>query len=694
MKKLFSIVLFGLIFIPSIVNAEPKSVNTFEELKSAITSGENEINIESDFLFTDNLTISSNVVINGNSHTISRDQNYLKGLFTINETGNLEIKNLTIDGKAPGWTMDYDNRYYTGANNTGYVRVPTINTSGDLVATATLITNSGSFKLDNSTITNVLSSASGAVLKGTGNNAILNSSIIHTGSKTTTGSFYLTGGTLDISNSKFIGNVGGVSSTTGVKIGAIYAANLTTLTIRNNTLFEDNFAQGDGGALSISKSNVTISDTIFRHNMCGNDGSSIEFSSNVAGYTVLIENTIFENNYGFATTGQSMGTILLRQWVNTKENPIVLKNNIFRDNKVGAGAAIADIANGGKTNVYMENIEIYGNQLGGGVVAYVQYANYEVKGLNIHDNSLVSGGSFYIVGAVDVTIEDATINNNTTSGVGGGFYMGAGNVNIKNSEISNNTSTDNAGGGIYVRGSRVGSNPNLTIENTTIKNNKAKGIGGGISVLDNQNVFSKITIDDKSKIYDNISETAADDFSYVRTNNSDNPTDNTISLDNISIAGIIGIDGWYNDNENDRFKDTENPTVFTDYINNDGKSAFYLKAAGISTVTYDGNGGSTSAKPINIKYGQTYTVDNDFPTRAGYIFTGWNTKEDGTGISLKAGDTYDGSDGYILYAIWAKDTSNPQTGDNIIINVMTLFLSLLGFAGGLIYYKKVKKNNQ
>ena len=132
-----------------------------------------------------------------------------------------------------------------------------------------------------------------------------------------------------------------------------------------------------------------------------------------------------------------------------------------------------------------------------------------------------------------------------------------------------------------------------------------------------------------------------------------------------------GIDGWYHDGEDDRFKDTDNPTVFTAYIDNDGNIAFYLKAAGISTGDYDGNGGSTDAKPVTVKYGEVYIVDDNIPMRDGYTFINWNTKPDGSGINLNGGDTYDGSDGWTLYAQWKKNepkiTENPNTGDGIML---------------------------
>ena len=195
------------LFVPLTVKAETIDVNSFDELKEAIANGEEEINIRSAISFDSSISISTNVIINGNENVLSRDSSYTAGLFTVTSTGNLTIKNIVIDCGAPNWTMDYDNKYYTGANNTGYIRVPTLNYGSDILATASLISNSGDLIIEDSTIKNSFSSVTGSILKGTGNNSIKNSTIEHTGSKTSGGSIYLTGGTLELVGSVFKGNV-------------------------------------------------------------------------------------------------------------------------------------------------------------------------------------------------------------------------------------------------------------------------------------------------------------------------------------------------------------------------------------------------------------------------------------------------------------------------------------------------------
>ena len=111
-------------------------------------------------------------------------------------------------------------------------------------------------------------------------------------------------------------------------------------------------------------------------------------------------------------------------------------------------------------------------------------------------------------------------------------------------------------------------------------------------------------------------------------------------------------------------------------------------------VDYDGNGGTTKALPVTIKYGNTYIVDDDIPIREGYTFKGWNTKVDGTGTSLKAGDEYDGKDGMLLYAMWvSKDNLiNPETGSSLI-KIIVLLTTVITFAVIAINNHKHKSNN-
>ena len=72
-------------------------------------------------------------------------------------------------------------------------------------------------------------------------------------------------------------------------------------------------------------------------------------------------------------------------------------------------------------------------------------------------------------------------------------------------------------------------------------------------------------------------------------------------------------------------------------------------------VTYNAMGGG--GKPADqIKYYKSdLKLSSSVPTRAGYIFKGWNTSSDLKGISYLPGSTYAGDEDITFYAVWEKD---------------------------------------
>lgn len=682
--------------MPFMVNAEGIEVNSFQELKDAINNKNEEIIIKEDIGFNELLNIDYNVTIDGSNHSLTRENGYLNGLFSITTGNTLKISNLVIDGGATNWYMDYDNRYYSQANNKGYIRVPTVEDANDMISSTTLIANSGSIELNNVTMQNIRCTVGGCAIRGNGNNTFKKSTFNHIGSSATGGAFYINGGKTIIDNSTFKDNIAGCGVTTSNGGGSFYIAGATLFDVSNNSIFEDNFAQGNGGAFQLLKTDLSIRNTIFRHNMVGNDGSAINVSSTSGTHSFNIIDTIFEKNVGFAITGQSMGVIWQEQWLSTESTPLTYKNIIFRENMGTTGGGIADNAKN-NTYIYMENIESYNNNVNAGGLIYAQAANYYLKDIDVHDNnpdldtfSNGNGAAVYSISIAKTIIDGGKIYNNKSRGSGTALYLTAGELEINNLEIYNNETIANRGAGIFVRGNYIEAPPVLTVNNTTITDNRAITAGGGISVSDNADIFSSITIDDNSKIYNNHSETAGDDFSYIRADDSINTSSNAVLLNNISIAGITGIDGWYHDNEADRFLDTENPTSFENYNQYTG-SGIFLKAAGISTYEYKLLGGENNGiVPITIRYGMDYVVTDKYPKLDNYTFVGWNTKEDGSGISLKAGDTYKGEDGYILFAQYKPiNIVNPKTGDNIMSYISILGLSILGLVVIGIHKKKL-----
>ena len=664
--------LFSFLFLISMVNASTE-VSSFDDLKTAINSGSNDIKLTSNITFNDSIEINSSVKINGNNKTITRDRNYTDSFLSITADGSLEIKDVTIDGGAAGWYMDYDNRFYLNGNEESYVIVPTISSDDDVISSSSLIVNNGNAVLKNVTIQNNRSTVRGSILSGSGSTNINDSMFKHSCSLLSGGGISKANGSLKIHNSTFkdlVAGCGPTESVQGSTGGAINTAPTGDLEIIDS-LFEDNYAQWNAGAVFTYNQNTIIKGTTFTHNMVGNDGFAMQVTSQRT--TISVEDSIFEKNIGFSKSRQSMGTIINSYSTNTIDNPIVYKNLIFRENEGAAGGAMADFKY--SPYVKLENIEAYNNKVSSGGAIYANGANYSINNLNCHDNEVVRGGCVYVYNSGESSIDNSIINNNKASDYGGGLVLISGKLTINNSLISDNTSEGN-GGGVYVYGYYLNSNPLLDIQNSIIKDNYTKNSGGGIIVNDKENVYSKLTVDNASKIYDNHAELAGDDFVYIRTG--ENNSENGITLNNVANAGINGIDGWYYDRENNRFIDIDNPTKFEDFINYKRES-IYLKAAGINDLEYNLNGGENGKiLGVSIRYGTIYTVTDEEPVLEGKVFEGWNTKEDGSGSWFYPGDDYDGSEGYVLYAQYSpiekeNKSINPETRDMIII-VLVLFI--------------------
>lgn len=82
-------------------------------------------------------------------------------------------------------------------------------------------------------------------------------------------------------------------------------------------------------------------------------------------------------------------------------------------------------------------------------------------------------------------------------------------------------------------------------------------------------------------------------------------------------------------------------------------------------IIYNSNAGgavNNMPKTANIPYTNLYegvNVDSLKPTRTGYTFLGWNTKENGSGTSYQPGDNIKGgTEDIILFAQWKEDSYN------------------------------------
>ena len=94
--------------------------------------------------------------------------------------------------------------------------------------------------------------------------------------------------------------------------------------------------------------------------------------------------------------------------------------------------------------------------------------------------------------------------------------------------------------------------------------------------------------------------------------------------------------------------------------------AFSSATAAVYTISYNANGGSGAPSSQTKDGGIDITLSGTIPTRSGCIFTGWNTKADGSGTSYASGATFTGNANTTLYAQWDFQGSG-TAGDPYLI---------------------------
>ncbi|MFA5675910.1 MAG: InlB B-repeat-containing protein, partial [Christensenellales bacterium] len=99
-----------------------------------------------------------------------------------------------------------------------------------------------------------------------------------------------------------------------------------------------------------------------------------------------------------------------------------------------------------------------------------------------------------------------------------------------------------------------------------------------------------------------------------------------------------------------------NPYTFTVLKSQTIAPVFEALAEGEYIVTYVGNGNTGGTVPSSQAYTAPATISGNTGhlTRTGYLFTGWNTRANGSGTGYAAGDIYSLGANLTLYAQWER----------------------------------------
>ena len=299
-----------------------------------------------------------------------------------------------------------------------------------------------------------------------------------------------------------------------------------------------------GGAISISRGNVTITNSYFSNNMVigqGYGGGAVSVYDSGLGVTIV--NTYFSNNTATGSGGAvcvSRGELTL---VNTyfKSNRASVNDNDYG----GAGGAIY-ISTGGMniTNSYFRDNAAEGSH--GGAI-YVQ----SERGVTITNSYFIGnlaegrgwcGGVVFIENGIDgggLNLFRSHFCDNIAGGSGGAIYISRGVLTAVNSYFSDNMSGRGYGGAaIRVHSGGVSILDSYFSDNTTGTSGGARYIyanGGDITVI-NTTFMNAVNNDGGRAVY------------YGRNTGSVSLTGNTFSSNTATYCGDVDEDEYFTEN--------------------------------------------------------------------------------------------------------------------------------------------------
>lgn len=428
------------------------------------------------------------------------------------------------------------------------------------------------------------------------------------------------------------------------------ALTLNKVTVQNNTK-----TYGEGGGIYIYEGSLRMTDCVVQNNYSEDYGGGICVRYAVS--TVVLTNCTIEGNQNKCCGGG----------IYINDSPAVLTNCQILNNSAWyiddghyGGGMYAENSDG--SPVTMTDCTVLGNRAGW------------------------NGGGLKLCGG-KITVTDCLVAENTTDSNGGGVYADDGDIRFVNCTIRDNR-TEGKGGGIYV-------DDPTTLENCIIRDNHAVKAGGGVCVG-----YEKCTFIG-GMLFDNTSDKAGDDLwqdtdearsiystQGTRLNGDGNSTARgTVLTAPIpgyypAAPGTVNIPwyGWFVDGEEDAARNIVNR-----YTNRDtGKLvsaangnldilAGDAKDVGIKAIwyglllAYDANYPGTTEHRYDaqgyVSGTNAAVADNTF-SRAGYRFTGWNTKADGTGTAYTVGGTLPMDKSQVLYAQWEKRSSGHSSSSS------------------------------
>ena len=409
--------------------------------------------------------------------------------------------------------------------------------------------------------------------------------------------------------------------------GALILNHVTVQNNKNIVGSASPYSSGQGGGIYVDEGSLRMTDCVVRNNYSESYGGGIYVDDAVS--TVVLTNCTIEGNQNKCCGGG----------IYIEASPAVLTNCQILKNSAWY-------------------IDVYGDtdgHYGGGM-----YANN-------------SDGS-------PATMTGCTVLGNRAYLDGGGLKLSGGKITVTDCLVAENR-TDEEGGGVYA------DDGDLHFVNCIIRDNHAVEAGGGVYAYGECTLIGGM-------LFDNTSDEAGDDLwqgsgearsVYSTQGTRLNGDGNSTALGTVLTAQIPGYYpaapgtvnipwyGWFVDGEeNDdydivnRYTDRDTGKLVSaangnlDILTGDAEDVG-IKAIWYGLLlAYDANYPGTTEHRYDAQgyvSGADATVADNTFSRAGYRFTGWNTKADGTGTAYAAGDALPMGKSQVLYAQWEKRSS-------------------------------------
>ena len=211
-----------------------------------------------------------------------------------------------------------------------------------------------------------------------------------------------------------------------------------------NSVFDFNFATGDGGAINVQDGTLLIDNSAFTNNVTDDDGGAINFDSDGA----LLNTDLVITNTNIGTVGNGNFAADQGGGLRVLGDTVELTDVDFAQNAAGGtgGGLYAD-----DTELTTVDVRLFQNAATGfGGVAYLSDSELTDTGLEIRGNAGDLGGGLYLDASDAVADGIELYNNVAAGGHGGGIDLSNGSsLDAVNFVFSGNLATED-GGGLHV----------------------------------------------------------------------------------------------------------------------------------------------------------------------------------------------------------------------------------------------------